>query len=549
MTAIFSVLWRSFRDNRRGNVLMIFAFSLIPLVFAVGMGIDYSRAARLRTKLNALADAAALAAVTQPMMEESDDTKVSNVATTMFQAQANLLGGMDGVPTLTVNLTHPDGAASRLAEVSYTAKSLNTFGGILNLRSILVGGNSAASASAPPNIDFYLALDTSPSMAMPTTQTDIDKMHDTFTCAFACHSNKIENYANNPTMPKGLILDNTAFAIKKPNNDSSTANGYVHTPGGYPTQKIDSKGTYIYVNSTVENTIDPNLKDGKGNTLRVDCRASSSNHKNICVYNADGTFVDSYWWALNQGIPLRVTAERAAVGDLMALAQSYATMNKRTYQAALYTFDHFENISKSLVAKLTSNLPSVTVAANTKVDLVQVNDAQANGCPPTGCGNANNYLFTSFYGILTKMLNGPDGLPTKSGKGTNAPGDTPQAFLFLVTDGMSDEFLQPSGKGRTRTSMQQAQLDQCTTIKNRGVKIAVLYTEYTTASIADDYTTDNDQWTRANNAITKSPTIAQQLTACASSPDLMYTVHANESISSALQSLFTKATQSARLVK
>ena len=60
-------------------------------------------------------------------------------------------------------------------------------------------------------------------------------------------------------------------------------------------------------------------------------------------------------------------------------------------------------------------------------------------------------------------------LPTP-GNGTNAAGDTPQEVLFFVTDGMEDE-----GKPRVMSVMNPA---WCTTIKNRGIRIAVLYTTY-----------------------------------------------------------------------
>ncbi|PNB34542.1 hypothetical protein C1X73_38205, partial [Pseudomonas sp. FW305-130] len=79
-------------------------------------------------------------------------------------------------------------------------------------------------------------------------------------------------------------------------------------------------------------------------------------------------------------------------------------------------------------------------------------------------------------------------------------------------------------------------------IKKRGVKIAILYTEYTSASIQDDEAT---QRAIANAAI---PNIPTALTACAS-PDLMYTVKTDQSISDALQSLFRKAVASARLTQ
>lgn len=49
----------------RGNVTMLFGFAIIPLTFATGMAIDYTRAMTLQTRLNVAADAAALAAVSR----------------------------------------------------------------------------------------------------------------------------------------------------------------------------------------------------------------------------------------------------------------------------------------------------------------------------------------------------------------------------------------------------------------------------------------------------------------------------------------------------
>lgn len=523
--------WSRLRSNRRGNVLMLFGFAMIPMVFATGMGIDYSRAARLRTKLNAIADAAALAAVTQPMMLETDEEKVRETARVMFQGQANILGGLDGAPEFAIELSHPDGANSRAANVSYTAKSINAFGGILNMRTITIGGSSSAMASAPPNMDFYIALDTSSSMALPTTSAGFTTMDNAFSCAFACHSNQIEKYYNS-SIKKGLIVDNSSFAVNKGNYGTSTV-------GGRSITKIDDKGSYIYTNSLVTDTISSTLKSGNGTSVRTLCRKSSTNNQNICIYNSDGTFVDSYWYALNKGVDLRVTAERSAIGDLMSLAKTYAQANKRTYRAALYTFDYVTNLKT--IATLTNNLDSITTASS-KIDVVQVNDRAANGCPPAPLScSPGTYLFTSFKSILDKM---DTELPAKSGHGTDAPGDTPQAFLFMVTDGMSDENI---GSGRTRAPMQQAQVDLCNRIKAspRNVKIAILYTEYTVASIQDDEPNQRDIATRA---ITQSPTIAERLKQCAS-PDLMITVKTDESISAALQTLFTKAVASAHLIK
>src|SRR5687767_14276509 len=87
---------RSLRADQHGNVMMMFGFALIPMMFATGMGIDYARAMKAQTKLNAAADAAALLAVSQTMMLQSDKAACDR-AREMFLAQAT---GMSGV-TLT----------------------------------------------------------------------------------------------------------------------------------------------------------------------------------------------------------------------------------------------------------------------------------------------------------------------------------------------------------------------------------------------------------------------------------------------------------------
>lgn len=526
-----SPLRRLLRD-RRGNVLMMTGFAIIPLTFATGMVIDYSSAARLQTKLNAAADAAALAAVSQQMMKQ-DNTAAHDAAVNMFKAQiGNLPGLIWNDSNLDVQITGNNAATTtRTSVVTYTAKSTNAFGGVLGMANIAIGGTSKATATAAPNIDFYLALDTSPSMALPTTSDGLALVDSKLGCTFACHSNKIE--VNTPkfggaSMAKGLI---TGSATSNPYNINYTLSGpFTNASNGQTYYKIDAKGSYVYLNALATKTISDS---------RSQAQCADKNGYDTCVYNADGTFVDSYWYALNQNVHLRVTDERTAASDLMTLAQSYAAANSRTYRAALYTFDHSTNLKKIFPAAgstpvLSADLPAVSAAAS-NVDLVTVNDRAANGRPPNG-SSGTEYLFTSFKSILDKMTSE---LPATSGKGSNDPGDTPQAFLFMVTDGMSDENI---GSGRTRAAMQDAQVAQCTAIKNRGIQIAILYTEYTVASIQDD---EPNQRGIATAAI---PNIAPQLTKCAS-PGLMYTVQTDQSISDALQALFTKAVASARLAQ
>jgi hypothetical protein len=104
---------------------------------------------------------------------------------------------------------------------------------------------------------------------------------------------------------------------------------------------------------------------------------------------------------------------------------------------------------------------------------------------------------------------------------------------------MSDENI---GYGRTRSAMRDEQVAQCNAIKARGIRLAILYTEYTVESIKDD---EPYQRGLAQAAI---PNIAPQLTKCAS-PGLLYTVKTDQSMSTALQALFAKAMVTARLTR
>ena len=158
-----------FSADRRANVAMIFAIVLIPIIFAAGMGVDYTMAARRQTKLDAAADAAALAAVT-PAEFSATRQHAQTAAQNMFNAQASTVTGVSSI-VLTVNVTQTvsNSTVKRTALVTYTAKSATAFGGIIGQKTLNIAGGSTATASTAPNINFYVLADDSPSMAIPAT--------------------------------------------------------------------------------------------------------------------------------------------------------------------------------------------------------------------------------------------------------------------------------------------------------------------------------------------------------------------------------------------
>jgi Flp pilus assembly protein TadG len=132
-------LLRRFSRGREGNVAIAFALALVLAMFLIGMGLDFSAAMQKRSKLNAAADAAALAAFTPTMMTQSLATS-KTAATNMFSGVAsaatgvtsiNPTGGRRGVRDRPRWINVTASGLTRTAVVSYTASSTNNFPNIL----------------------------------------------------------------------------------------------------------------------------------------------------------------------------------------------------------------------------------------------------------------------------------------------------------------------------------------------------------------------------------------------------------------------------------
>jgi Flp pilus assembly protein TadG len=600
-----SATLRRFGKDKRGNVLMIMGFALIPITLAAGMTVDYTRAARLKTKLDAAADAAVLSAVAEASAT-ADDKTVCERAAQLFNSQANginnsiysranltiTVGSSSGVNPVNVSYngttntcSNPatgnpaSSAASRVVSLNYAIQSTNFFGGILDRDTLPVSGGSGSKVSAAPDVDFYIALDTSPSMALPVTTTGIDGLvratamyadpnnvnaySSSYTetkkgCAFACHSNKIQNYVGGSL---GETPQDTAkYAIVK---ESTPRTGMF---SGNSVTYVDGNNAFVYNSATRKVCYDGGSR--YGSTSSSGCTSGKYRvDKNI--YYADGSFVDTYWYARNKGITLRIDEMRRATADLVDTALSEAEKNEATYRAAIFGFDsqeHFRRIyptSSGLVkiaekptaatysATITSGNAFKAKALSDDIDIALIDDKTGNGCPLGYC-SGNNYLFTSFKGLFDGML-GTGFLPATSGTGLRKTmADTPQAFLFIITDGMSDEKaswvagLWSNSSDRTRSEITgpgtDSHLNKCDAIKARGIQIAILYTEYTSESIASDEQSQKD-WVNG-----RIPFVEPALRTCAS-PNYFLKVSSNGDISAALQALLRKAVSSPRLVK
>jgi hypothetical protein len=122
--------------------------------------------------------------------------------------------------------------------------------------------------------------------------------------------------------------------------------------------------------------------------------------------------------------------------------------------------------------------------------------------------------------------------------GTGASNSTPQKVLFLVSDGVEDDNTDVCSETLSGTRC-QAPFDTtwCTTVKARGIRIAVLYTTYLPLPTNSWYNTWVAPW---------QSQIATNMQSCAS-PGLYFAITTDGDITAAMQALFEEAVSTARL--
>ncbi len=419
-------LLRAFNRDRRGNVAMMTALLMLPLIGAAGGAIDIGRLQMTRTRLQDAADAASVGAVAKNsaamtaaalMSGDGAVTVGTTQATQIFNANA---ASMPDVSIGTLTTTVTKSGLNVTANVSVQASMSTVFLRIFGISTMKTQAAAASTNALPTFIDFYLLLDNTPSMGVGATPTDVATMvsHTSDQCAFACHD------LSNPT------------------------------------------GNY-------------------------------------------------YQLAKNLGVTTRIDVLRTATQSLMTTAQSTAAvpnqfrMGIATFGASSAAPGYFNLIAP------TSNLTLAQTTAG-GIDLMTV-----------PYQNYNNDQDTDF----ASAMSGANSAMPSPGTGKSAA--SPQEVLFLVSDGVND-----SSIGGVRT-IQTIDPSYCTTIKNRGIKIAVLYTTYLPLPTNSFY---------VSNVAPFASTISPTMQNCAS-PGLFFEVSPTDGVAPAMIALFQKAVQNARIVQ
>jgi Flp pilus assembly protein TadG len=501
----------NFRLNKRGNVAVITALATLPMVAAVGCVIDYTSASMVKTKLQAAADAATLAAVSlnstvittaKAMSTGGTVGGGSTFVTNFFNANLTSAPETTGYNNLTPTATVTLSGTTVTATLSFTAQSPTYFMGIMGYKNISLTGTSTATYTLPTYINFYLMLDVSGSMSFPSTALEQERLEavnpDNYSqypngCTFACHftSSGVCGSGEMPNVP--------------PTSPVNYAATYNPSPGGY------CQGFTITRLGTTPAAC-------TSSTTCTNITPSDINWSNTPVTSCNTAGTSSC-------IQLRADAVGYAVSDLLTYASTKQVVTNQ-FQVGLYPFIRYLYSYFPLTTDLTdTGSGTINYAATQLATLLDTGVNSNLGSGGTHFENA----FPSMSSLISSV-------------GTGLSSSSPLPYVFLVTDGVDNS---QTYSPFTGSDPQIFDTSLCTALTNRGITIAVLYIPYQPIQNPTSFAGNEDN--NVNALIPpESNDVPNNLQTCAS-PGFYFTANSPADIDSALKQMFDKATSTAHI--
>lgn len=250
---------------------------------------------------------------------------------------------------------------------------------------------------------------------------------------------------------------------------------------------------------------------------------------------------DYYGLAKKLGVTTRIDVVRSATQQLMDTATATQTVSGQ-FRAAIYTFGTAaSNAGLTKIQSLTSSLSSAKTAAG-NIDLMTV--------PYQNYASDTDTNFDDVFPDMNNAIATP---------GDGSTSSQPQKILFFVSDGVADAANISCQKSttagqdpQTGTKYTRCQeplnVSLCQTMKDRGIKIAVLYTTYLALPTNGWYMSWIDPFNKGPYGPSPNSEIAANMQTCAS-PGFYFEVSPTDGISQAMSALFQKVVRSARLTK
>lgn len=529
MRALLRCLRRFGRDQR-GNIAVTFAIAIIPLLAAVGGAVDYSTATRIKAQLQSAADAASVGslAVGSPAYVAAGQMGSAGPvpegvtdATNIFNANIN---GLTGFTNLQVSPTVTKTNTNLTSKVTFSAQVPTAFVKLIGFPTLTVSGSSQSTGSLPMYLDFYLALDVSGSMGLPSTTSEAQRMQainpDNYKqyptgCTLACHFDQQSNACTD------------SGTQQYPTNN--TCMGYIYS-------RLSQSALSALINQRSTRRV-PKQKPGLPNAMLANLNNSLTGPNSLITGNADSTT-----WSLpavsncptpgtDSCIQLRLDAVGYAVNQLFQTANQDEKLPDQ-FRIGIYPFIRYLDSGYSPLTSSINGDPGTPGTINyAAANLATLLDTNVNSNLGSGGTHIDNAL-SSLNNVIVNVGNG------------SASNDT-LPYIFLVTDGAEDPQVKgvPNGgwSGSNHATVINPTTD-CTPIKNRGIIISVLYIPYQVINpVNASFANDEDDYANWN-----IPNIPASLQACAS-PGFFYTANTPQDITAALQQMFNHALITAHL--
>ena len=565
-------LFSRFGGSSKGNVAVIFAIASIPILTAIGCAVDYSLASRMKSKMQAAADAASVGAISQSSPGYTAAKAMSgngSVAAGVTDANNIFMGNLcgpqltgctnvTGYSNLTVTPTVTKTGSTLTSVVTFTAQVPTTFLKVVGYQNLAFSSTSSSSAAMATYLDFYLTLDVSGSMGLPSTAAEAVRMQSVNPdnivqyptgCTLACHFTPQKSACTddpNVTPP-------TDYPLNPPTNSSYTqqysTNSYCM---GYIYSRLGQTALTTMINAKSSATGTYGLKQWPGlpdkmlkNSGGVQTLNNSLTGTNSLITGNSASLPYSLTAAAScptdgtdACIQLRLDAVGYAVTQLLSQANATEAQTNVTNQFRVGLYPFIEQLyayfpmTTSLNGS-TTNSSTINYAAANLATLLDTN-MNAN------LGSGGTHIDVALNSINTTIVN----------VGNGSSSTSTQPFVFLVTDGAQD----PQSKGvpnggwsgsnhaTVLSNASNAYPNACQTLKNRGIIVGVLYIPYQTISpVNASFAGDEDD--AANNNI---PNISPSLSTCAS-PSYFFTASTPADINSALQQMFKQALVTAHI--
>ncbi|WP_296709648.1 pilus assembly protein TadG-related protein [Rhodoblastus sp.] len=481
----------AFSRESSGSVLMFFGLALMGIFLIVGLVLDYGRALSAKSVLNTATDAAALAALSAAQADYIANASASQMMTdAQAAAQRAFVANagrsyniLNGAPTITVQRN----GQVITTNVSYQARSPNLFGSLANVANMNLSHSASSALTLPSYLNFYLLLDVSASMGIPSTDTEINRLatinpdyRNRFSgfpgyvggCTIACHFTAYKACQN--------------AAIDNPNQAAPAA---------------------VYCQGY-------NLTRNGGNAMNTPVTYCPTPGTSACIQLR----LDAVAYATQQLIQTAIDTE----------ASDHIP---NQFGVGLYPFVRWMQPFQAL----STNLTTVKNAAAGLTALIDNgNGSSTVNLPTSGLGSGGTHFENALPSMNTTI--------TTVGDGSSAT--SPRPFVFMVTDGaQNNQYQQNNGSWSGSNNATTLDTTNCTTIKNRGITLAVLYVPY--VPIPNPTTIWNDEDHAANNNIQY---IEPSLKSCAS-PNFYFKASTPQDIANAMQAMFKMAVATAHLTQ